>query len=512
MDGTELSPRVRALCDLDVAGARESSGRHEYDGVVQDLSPGGVRAGLAAMRAARDAGPAESDPHNEAHLATFEEHAEVAFGQLELHRSNPLPHLGEMDLACYDRDYAPQAERDAARIEHLRHWPEAAEHAIEALDRLSKPIAGSLVNAVRGLSAGIPASTEPAIRDSALAAHARLTGHVERAAATGHPDVALGSAGLTALLSSAEATTVDLGRLAEEADAERDRLMARLAEDCARVDPGRPALDVARELVRDHPDSAGVIEAARGWTQRSIDFTREKNLMPYSDGECQVGLAPESRRWAVAMMAWNAPGEPQGPSWYYITPPDESWPDREAEEWLEMFSATTLPGITVHEVAPGHFSHGRALRHAEGDVRRNLQSLAFVEGWAHYAEELCVDEGFGGDDPRFAIGVWLEALVRVTRLASAIGVHTAGMTVEESARRFEADTHLAGPAALSEASRATFDPTYGRYTWGKLEILKLRERARKEWGAGFTLHRFHTAMMGLGSPPLGLLGTAIERG
>ena len=269
---------------------------------------------------------------------------------------------------------------------------------------------------------------------------------------------------------------------------------------------------MARELVRDHPDGAGVIEAARISTRQAIDFTREKNLVPYSDGECLVGLAPESRRWAVAMMSWNAPGEPEGPSWYYITPPDEGWAERETEDWLEMFSATTLPGITVHEVAPGHFSHGRALRHAPGDVRRTLQSAAFIEGWAHYAEELCVDEGFGAGDPRFAIGVWLEALVRVTRLACAIGVHTAGMTVEEAARRFEADTHLAGPAALSEASRATFDPTYGRYTWGKLEILRLRERARKEWGAGFTLHRFHSAMMSLGSPPLGLLGTAIERG
>jgi uncharacterized protein (DUF885 family) len=110
------------------------------------------------------------------------------------------------------------------------------------------------------------------------------------------------------------------------------------------------------------------------------------------------------------------------------------------------------------------------------------------------------------------IGIWLEALVRVTRLACAIGVHTAGMSVPEAARRFEADTHLSGPAALSEASRATFDPTYGRYTWGKLEILKLRERARKDWGPGFTLQRFHRALLDLGSPPLGLLGTAVERG
>jgi uncharacterized protein (DUF885 family) len=125
---------------------------------------------------------------------------------------------------------------------------------------------------------------------------------------------------------------------------------------------------------------------------------------------------------------------------------------------------------------------------------------------------MCVEEGFGAEDQRIAIGIWLEALVRVTRLACAIGVHTAGMTIEDAARRFEADTHLSGPAASSEARRATFDPTYGRYTWGKLEILKLRERTRKDWGAGFTLPRFNKAMLDLGSPPLGLLGTAVERG
>jgi uncharacterized protein (DUF885 family) len=125
---------------------------------------------------------------------------------------------------------------------------------------------------------------------------------------------------------------------------------------------------------------------------------------------------------------------------------------------------------------------------------------------------MCVEEGFGAGDPRIAIGVWLEALVRVTRLACAIGVHTAGMTVQDAARRFEADTHLSGTAALSEARRGTFDPTYGRYTWGKLEIIKLRGRARAEWGPGFTLQRFHRALMDLGSPPLGLLGTALERG
>ena len=269
-------------------------------------------------------------------------------------------------------------------------------------------------------------------------------------------------------MGSAEAITVDTGRLADQADAERDRLLALLAESCARIDPSRRPLDVARDLVRDHPRSDGVLEAARQWTQRAIDFTRDRDLVPYHDGECLVGPAPPARRWAMAMMAATAPGEPECPSWYHITPPDPSWPPQQIEEWLEVFSATTLPAITVHEVAPGHFSHSRAMRRAPSPIQRILKSPAFVEGWAHYVEEVCVEEGFCREDPRFAIGVWLEALVRVTRLACAIGVHTAGMSIAEAARRFEADTYLAGRAALAEAERAGYDPTYGRYTWGKL--------------------------------------------
>jgi hypothetical protein len=508
----DLGARLRAVCDLDVATMREFGGRHEYDGIPQDLSPEGVAAGLARLAAARKAGAPQADPHDEAQLRTFEDLQQVIYGELELHRRNPIFHLNELDLACYDKDYTPQTERDAARTAHLAAWPRAIDAAIRSLDRASAPVAESLLGGIRGLAAGIPADVDPAVGEAARAAHARLVEHVARAARDGDPDPALGSAALTRLMATAEATQLDLGELARRADAERDRLWERLADSCARVDAKRAPLDVARELVRDHPDRAGVIDAATQWTQRAIDFTRDRDLVPYHDGVCLVGEAPESRRWASAMMSTNAPGEPDAPSWYHITPPDESWPPDQVEEWLEMFSATTLPSVTVHEVAPGHFSHGRAIRRAPTEVRRLLCSEAFIEGWAHYAEELCVEEGFLADDPRFAIGVWLEALLRVTRLACAIGVHTAGMTVADAARRFESDTQLAGPAALSEARRATFDPTYGRYTWGKLEIMRARDAARAAWGPSFTLKRFHSALMELGSPPLGLLGTAVERG
>jgi hypothetical protein len=507
---TGVHPRLRAVWDLSMAEIREYCGRHEYDGKIQDLSPSGVRAGLGALNAA--GGEPLGDAHDEAHLAVFEHAARVAYGELEQHRSNPYPHIANMDLSCYDREYAPPEQRAAARAEHLAAWPDAVDAAVESLDAVTAPVGQSLAGAARGLGAGLGDDADPKVAASALKAHQRLVAHLEAAAKSGNPDAALGTAALTALMSSAEGIDLDLGKLAERADAERDRLSERLAESCAAVAPGRPPLEVARELVREHPDAAGVLDAARQWTARAIEFTRQSGLVPFNDGECLVEIAPPSRRWAMAMMSPAAPGEPDAPSVYYITPPDPSWPEQEAQEWLEVFSDTTLPGITVHEVAPGHFSHGRACRRAPTEVRRTLHSGAFVEGWAHYAEELCVEEGFADGDPRFAIGVWLEALVRVTRLACAIGIHTAGMTVEDGARRFAADTHLAGQAALAEAARATFDPTYGRYTWGKLEIMALRDRARAQWGAGFSLPRFHAALLDLGSPPLGLLDTAVARG
>ena len=104
----------------------------------------------------------------------------------------------------------------------------------------------------------------------------------------------------------------------------------------------------------------------------------------------------------------------------------------------------------------------------------------------------------------------IEALVRVTRLAVSIGFHSGEMSLDEAAARFEADAFLKGPAARSEAARATFDPTYGRYTWGKLEIRALRDEAQLRWGRKYSNPRFHAALMALGSPPLGLMGSIFD--
>ena len=506
-----MNQRLRALCDLSVSAVREYVGRHEYDGRVEDLSPEGVRAALARVGGPPGTGP-EDDPHDEAQLAAFERLIRLELGELELHRSNPLYHVAALDVSCYDREYAPADQRAEARRRHLAAWPDAVDAAVTALDRVAAPVAEALLPAAKGLTANLETDQQNPVVERALEAHKRLVAHLEAAAADGHRETALDRGALERLLGTGEAHEADLGRLEERADAERDRLRAVLDDACGRLEPGRPTAEVVARLLEDHPDTDGVLREAEALTAESIAFTLERDLVPGLDGECLVAPSPPSRRWALAMMSWAAPYEADAPSRYYISPPEPDWPADEQDDWLKVFSRTTLPAITVHEVAPGHFAHGRRLRQLTSDVRRTLHSLSFVEGWAHYTEEVCLEEGFRADDPRFAAGVALEALQRVTRLAVSIGTHAGTMTVSEGAARFEADAFCYGPAARTEASRATFDPTYGRYTWGKLEILRLRDQARARWGAGYSHARFHDALLRLGSPPLGLMTAALDQG
>jgi hypothetical protein len=498
--------RLKAVWDVKIPVIRELAGVHEYDGVVMDLSPSGRKAALERL------GPSSpdeylADRHEERHLSSAEQaaRAEAAAGVLHW---NPLPHIENLDVSCYDREYAPPALRLRAREVHLGQWPDAVDASLESLQAVPAPVADALLPVVRGLGQGIRGTT--GVEVAALEAHGRLLWRIRDAAASGNPEASLGPAVLARLLGQPESVPVDLGRLEQRADRERDRLRVRLKEACERLSPGTTPARLIPELLRDHPGDEGIYSAARKTIDEATAFVIDNNLLPPLGGACEVGPAPPSRRWAAAMMYWSGPFEDDAPARYYVSPPDDSWDTEAKHEWLAVFSATMGPAVTVHEVTPGHFAHGRMLRRfARGDVKRSLFSEAFVEGWAHYAQELMVEEGFRADDPRFAIGVYLDALVAVTGFAAAIGIHNGTMTVGDATARFEADAFLLGPAARSEATRATYDPTYGRYTWGKLEIMSLREQARAAWGERFSLRRFHEALLTLGAPPLGTMGDAL---
>jgi uncharacterized protein (DUF885 family) len=171
----------------------------------------------------------------------------------------------------------------------------------------------------------------------------------------------------------------------------------------------------------------------------------------------------------------------------------------------------TLLGTTIHEVYPGHFVQGRWQEHAPTRVQKAFHDYAFVEGWAHYSEQMMIDEGFAADDPPSRLAMLEGALLRNCRFAAAIGMHTKGQTLEQAERRFVDDCHQDGPTAHEQAVRGTFDPGYFAYTLGKLQILALRSEAQARLGARFSLRRFHDALLGHGAPPVALVHDRILR-
>jgi uncharacterized protein (DUF885 family) len=193
-------------------------------------------------------------------------------------------------------------------------------------------------------------------------------------------------------------------------------------------------------------------------------------------------------------------------AYYYITDPDPSWPAEKQETHLRDFNYGALWSISIHEVYPGHFLHYQHLRHLASSFRKSIlfSSTAIVEGWAHYAEQMMVEVGFRKNDPSVRLGQLAEALIRLCRTIVGIRLHCEDLSVEQGVRFFRDHAYLEESAARREAERGTFDPSYVLYSLGKLAILKLREDYEAREKERFSLRRFHDALLGNGTVPLGL--------
>jgi len=184
-----------------------------------------------------------------------------------------------------------------------------------------------------------------------------------------------------------------------------------------------------------------------------------------------------------------------------VTPVEPSWPPEKQEEWLRHLNYTSLRNISVHECYPGHYVHFLHRKNVASPVLRSYHSYAFTEGWAHYCEEMMVEQGFG--DARLRLVQLQDALLRNCRYISSIKMHTAGWSWEDATRYFMENAFLDRLPAEREAKRGTWDPGYLNYTLGKLMIKKLRA----DWldgHPGGSLQEFHDVLLSLGAPPLGL--------
>ena len=327
------------------------------------------------------------------------------------------------------------------------------------------------------------------------------------AAATGN--YAIGTANVEARYRAEELIDVPAAALLAIGERELRKSQAEFAAAASRIDPARPALDVWRDVLNNHPKRGEVAAAAQTIVDELFAFIRDHRLVDLPPGERVVVAAAPGYDLGLASMHSSPPLEPHPvKSFYYITDAQPGWPADRQDAWLQKFNFATLADITAHEVAPGHYVHSLFMRRTPGKIRRIWiglnpfpQPSSGQDGWAHYAEQLVADEGFKADDPRYRLAQTSEALTRICRLISGLRLHSGEWSIDRAAQLFESEAHLPAPAARQEAVRGTYDPTYGGYFLGKLAALKLRRDVQAARGGAFNLREFHEQVMSNGIAP-----------
>jgi uncharacterized protein (DUF885 family) len=275
----------------------------------------------------------------------------------------------------------------------------------------------------------------------------------------------------------------------------------------SRLNGGDPLAAWAKAK-EDHPAAGELVPVAQQQLSELAEFINRHDIITIPEGE-PVSVAPTPRfyRWTFASMWTPGPFETKPVrAFYYITDVDPSWPAERQDEHLRDFNYGALWAISIHEVFPGHFLHYQHLRQVGSKLRKSIlfSSAAFVEGWAHYCEQMMVDEGFRRNDPAVRLGQLAEALIRLCRFVVGIRLHCEDMSVEQGVRFFREEAFLEETSARREAERGTFDPSYIVYSMGKLMVLKLREDYKAREGARYSLRQFHDTLLGNGTVPIWL--------
>jgi uncharacterized protein (DUF885 family) len=309
----------------------------------------------------------------------------------------------------------------------------------------------------------------------------------------------------------------------EMVDTPLDRLLAIGYEDlrrnqaefrrvAAQIDPKRTPQQILEELEKDHPAAGRLMPSFRDVLGglRAFVETRHIVTIPSQAPPIVEETPPFMRALTTASMDTPGPFERVAKEAYFnVTLPDSNWSKAQAEEYLEGFNRGTIISTAVHEVYPGHYVQFLWIKNAPTKVRKLIGCSSNAEGWAHYSEQMMLDQGYGNGDPKLRLGQLQDALLRDARYIAGIRMHTGKMTVAEAVEFFVKEGYQVRPVAEKEAKRGTSDPTYLVYTLGKLQILKLREDYKKMKGPGYTLQGFHDAFLAQGYPPVKIVRRAL---
>jgi uncharacterized protein (DUF885 family) len=510
-------------------------GRHDFDGKLRDFSPQALSGEIARLHAARqhaanfrdDALDSKQRFERDYLIAAVEGDLFWLESAKEPYR-NPQFYSDPIDPEVYlTRPYAPLEQRMRAFITYAHAFPRALDQMRANLrpplprtyvDRghaLADGLAQYFSHDVPGIFASVSdaqlqSSLHAAVGDSVRGLRALDAWFQSQQPQAVEDGYALGPEKFRKMLRDTERVEIPLERIESIGREDLKNNLAALRDACSRYAPGRSLTECVAKMNSDKPNVTPVEAAKRQVAElRTFVLTTALVRVPGTE-EAMVDDAPPYQRWNFAYINIPGPYEKNMPSVYYISPPDPKW--SRAEQVAYLPGKAALLFTTAHEVMPGHFLQYLHTNRSASKVGRIFGSYAFVEGWAHYAEELVWEAGLGSNDPGIHVGQLSEALLRDVRFLSAIGLHTEHMSVEQSERMFRESAFQDSGNARQQAARGTFDPAYLNYTLGKLMIRKLRDDWTASRGRRNAWRQFHDQFLEYGAPPIPLVRAAMLGG
>ncbi len=549
-------------------------GLHEYDGKITDYSRLALDAELSRLRRFDDRlkkfDPEKLSQRQSIDLRILQAAVKKELFQMQemsIFERNPMVYARAAEVNVYvKRNFAPLEDRVRSIVAIESQLPNIVIAAkTNLIDVLPRPYVELAIQIARGSADFLKKNLVAAIADlkdervrgefqnSNRKAAAVLTDYaawLERdKLPKASPDFALGGEKFQRLLAETELVDLLPEKILEIGMTQLKAEQNSFAEAAKKIDPNRSPVEIFKQIQSEHPTPEGLLPDIAKDLEQIRKYVIGHHLVTIpSEVRARVKETPQYRR-ATSFASMDTPGpfeKRATEAYYYVTPTESEWPEKQKQEWLTAFNYYNADIVTIHEAYPGHYVQFLRLNASPASkVEKIFGSYAFIEGWAHYCEKMMIDEGYGStpmptpsptpkpstspattatpkakpspktsptsvvDDKKRAAKYRMaqadEAMLRLCRLCVAIKMHTQNMTVDEATKFFQDNCYYEEKPARAEAMRGTFDPGYLNYTLGKLQILKLRDDYKAQEGQNFSLQKFHNELLNHGMPPIRLL-------
>jgi uncharacterized protein (DUF885 family) len=521
-------------------------GLHEYDGKITDYSRLALDAELSRLRRFDDRlskfdqgklGPRQSIDLRILQAAVKKDLFEMQ--EMSVFERNPMIYARAADVNVYiKRNFAPLEDRVRSLIAIESQIPNILIAARTNLnDVLPRPYVELAIQIARGSSdflkrdlvAAVAGLKDEHLRVAFQESNRKAAGALSDYAAwlereklpKASLDFALGEEKFRRFLAQTELVDLPPQKILEIGTNQLKAEQEAFADAAKKIDPNKPPIEVFKQIQSEHPTPENLIPDVAKDLDKIRKYVSSHHLVTIpSEVRAKVKETPQYLR-ATSFASMDTPGPFERratEAYYYVTPTENDWPDKQKQEWLTAFNYYTSDIVSIHEAYPGHYVQFLHLNASPASkVEKIFGSYAFIEGWAHYCEKMMLDEGYGnptGESPseddvkraaKYRMAQADEALLRLSRLCVSIKMHTQKVSIDAATKFFQDNCYYQEKPARQEAMRGTFDPGYLNYTLGKLQILKLRDDYKAQEADDFSLQKFHNELLNHGMPPIRLL-------